>query len=71
MICGLILLVAFSMSELASTYPDRGRPLLVGGELGGPGWSWFTGWFNVIGLVGDRRLRGLRGGDFLNLLFSL
>ena len=20
-------------------------------ELGGPGWSWFTGWFNVLGLI--------------------
>src|SRR5918999_32826 len=50
-ICGLILFVAFSMSELASAYPTAGGPYWWAAKLGGPGWSWFTGWFNVIGLV--------------------
>ena len=36
-ICVLVLLVAFSMSELTSAYPDRRRPLLVGGEARRPG----------------------------------
>ena len=51
-ICGLILLVAFSMSELAVGVSDGGRHLLLGLELGGPAWGWFTGWFNLVGLVG-------------------
>jgi amino acid transporter len=50
-ICALILTVAFSMSELASAYPTAGGPYWWANRLGGPGWSWFTGWFNVIGLI--------------------
>ena len=50
-ICALILTVAFSMSELCSAYPTAGGPYWWAAKLGGPGWSWFTGWFNVIGLI--------------------
>ena len=32
--------------------PDRRRPYWWAHRLGGAGWSWFTGWFNVLGLIG-------------------
>ena len=51
-ICGLILLVAFSMSELASKYPTAGGLYYWASDMGGRTWGWFTGWFNFIGLVG-------------------
>ena len=51
-ICGLILLVAFSMSELVSKYPTAGGIYYWASTMGGPKWGWFTGWFNLIGLVG-------------------
>jgi amino acid transporter len=51
-ICGLILLVAFSMSELVSKYPTAGGIYYWASDLGGNAWGWFTGWFNLIGLVG-------------------
>jgi amino acid transporter len=51
-ICGLILLVAFSMSELASKFPTAGGIYYWASTLGGPRWGWFTGWFNLVGLVG-------------------
>jgi amino acid transporter len=47
----LILTVAFSMSELASAMPTAGGIYYWASKLGGPGWGWFTGWFNLIGLV--------------------
>jgi amino acid transporter len=47
----LILCVAFSMSELASAFPTAGGIYYWASRLGGPGWGWFTGWFNLIGLV--------------------
>ena len=47
----LILCVAFSMSELASAYPTAGGIYYWASKLGGAGWGWFTGWFNLIGLV--------------------
>ncbi len=47
----LILCVAFSMSELASAMPTSGGIYYWASKLGGPGWGWFTGWFNLIGLI--------------------
>jgi amino acid transporter len=46
-----ILAVALSMSELASAYPTAGGIYYWASKLGGPGWGWFTGWFNLIGLI--------------------
>src|SRR5471030_2249324 len=51
LICVLILLVAFSMSELASAMPTAGGIYYWASRLGGAAWGWFTGWFNLIGLV--------------------
>jgi amino acid transporter len=48
----IILAVAVSMSELASAFPTAGGPYWWAHKLGGAGWSWFTGWFNVVGLIG-------------------
>jgi amino acid transporter len=47
----MILMVAFSMSELASAMPTAGGIYYWASKLGGAGWGWFTGWFNLIGLV--------------------
>ena len=43
--------VAFPMAELASAMPTSGGIYYWSSKLGGPGWGWFTGWFNLIGLV--------------------
>ena len=47
----MILAVAFSMSELASSMPTAGGIYYWASKLGGAGWGWFTGWFNLIGLI--------------------
>jgi amino acid transporter len=51
-ICGLILLVAWPMSELVSKYPTAGGIYYWASDLGGRTWGWVTGWFNLVGLVG-------------------
>ena len=51
-ICFFVLMVAFSMAELTSRYPTAGGPYWWAYDLGGKGWSWMTGWFNIVGLVG-------------------
>jgi amino acid transporter len=51
-LCGFVLLVAFSMAELTSAMPTAGGPYWWSAKLGSPGWSWITGWFNIVGLVG-------------------
>ena len=50
-VCLIILTVAFSMAEVASAYPTAGGPYWWANELGGPVWSWYTGWFNLLGLI--------------------
>jgi amino acid transporter len=70
-ICGLILLVAFSMSELVSAYPTAGGIYWWASELGGKGWGWFTGWFNLIGLVGVVASVDYGAATFLNALLGL
>jgi amino acid transporter len=70
-ICGLILLVAFSMSELVSKYPTAGGIYWWASELGGKGWGWFTGWFNFIGLVGVIASVVYGSATFLNALLGL
>ena len=49
--CAFILLVGFSMAELASAYPTAGGIYYWAYRLGGVRWAWFTGWFNLLGLV--------------------
>ena len=48
---GIILIIAFSMAELVSAYPTAGGIYWWASKLGGPVWGWFTGWFNLIGLI--------------------
>jgi amino acid transporter len=70
-ICGLILLVAFSMSELVSKYPTAGGIYYWASTMGGPKWGWFTGWFNLIGLVGVVASVDYGCATFLNASFML
>jgi amino acid transporter len=46
-----ILIIGFCMSELVSAYPTAGGIYWWASKLGGPAWGWFTGWFNLIGLI--------------------
>ena len=43
--------VALSMAEIASTYPTAGGLYYWSSKLGGPAWGWFTGWFNLLGVL--------------------
>ena len=67
----IILTVAVSMSELASAFPTAGGPYWWAHNLGGAGWSWFTGWFNVVGLIGIVASVDYVLAFFLTQLFGL
>ncbi|MCL4516274.1 MAG: amino acid permease [Firmicutes bacterium] len=43
------IMVAAGMAEMASAIPTSGALYHWSSVLGGPGWGWFTAWFNVIG----------------------
>ncbi len=51
-VSALILIVAFCMSEIVSAMPTAGGIYYWASKLGGPRWGWFTGWFNLVGLIG-------------------
>src|SRR6476619_3586703 len=67
----IIFTVAVSMSELASAFPTAGGPYWWAHRLGGAGWSWFTGWFNVLGLIGIVASVDYVLSFFLTQLFGL
>jgi amino acid permease (GABA permease) len=50
----LVIVVGSGMAEICSAYPTSGGLYYWAGRLGGrhgAAWSWFTGWFNVLGQV--------------------
>jgi amino acid transporter len=52
-----VVIVALGMAELASAYPTAGGLYYWSSKLGfrgrgGPGWGWYTGWFNLVGQIG-------------------
>src|SRR3954466_5861820 len=51
-ISAFILIIGFCMSEILSAFPTAGGIYYWSLRLGGPAWGWFTGWFNMVGLIG-------------------
>jgi amino acid permease (GABA permease) len=50
----LVLMVGLAMAEVCSSFPTAGGLYYWSAKLGGKnaaGWSWFTGWFNLLGQV--------------------
>jgi amino acid transporter len=70
-LCFFIMMVGFSMAELTSAYPTAGGPYWWANDLGGRGWSWMTGWFNVVGLLGIVSSVAYGAAIFLGTLLGL
>ena len=70
-VCGFVLIIALCMAELASAYPTAGGPYYWAHKLGGAGWSWFTGWANVLGLIGIVASVDYAAAVFASSLFNL
>ena len=69
--------VGLAMAEVCSSYPTAGGLYYWSAKLGGkngPAWSWFTGWFNLLGQIAVTA--GIDGGlaffasAFLNIWFN-
>ena len=58
------------MSELVSAYPTAGGIYWWASKLGGPAWGWFTGWFNLIGLVAVTASVDYGCATFMNVTFG-
>src|SRR5215471_16604753 len=53
----MVTLVGLAMAEVCSAYPTAGGLYFwaakrAGNRRSGPAWSWFTGWFNLLGQIG-------------------
>jgi amino acid transporter len=67
----LILIIGFSLAELVAKYPTSGGIYWFAGKLGGPVWAWFTGWFNLIGLIAVVASVDYACAGFMNALLGL
>ena len=59
------------MSELVSAYPTAGGIYWWASKLGGPGWGWFTGWFNLLGLIAILASVDYGCAQFLSIVLGL
>jgi len=65
------IIVSLAMGEIASTYPTAGGLYYWASRLGGPGWGWFTGWFNLIGQIAVTAAIGYGLAIFATSLLNL
>ncbi len=65
-----ILIIGFCMSELVSAYPTAGGIYWWASKLGGAAWGWFTGWFNLIGLIAVTASVDYGCATFMNTTFG-
>ncbi|MEU5127176.1 amino acid permease [Streptomyces mobaraensis] len=47
-----VLCLAAALAEITSRYPTSGGLYYMARQLGGERWSWYTGWLNLLGLLG-------------------
>ncbi|MFG2331676.1 amino acid permease [Streptomyces sp. NPDC048604] len=47
-----VLCVALALAEVTSAYPTSGALFYMADRLGGRRWGWYTGWLNLLGLLG-------------------
>jgi amino acid transporter len=70
-ISAFILIIAFCMAELVSAFPTAGGIYWWSSRLGSPMWGWFTGWFNLLGLIAILASVDYFCGQFLGIVLGL
>ena len=66
-----ILIIGLCMSEIVSAFPTAGGIYYWASKMGGPAWGWFTGWFNLLGLLGVVASVDYACAQFLSITISL
>ena len=69
-ISAFILIIGFTMSELASAYPTSGGIYWWAARLGGPKAGYYTGWLNLIGLLAVVASVAYGAATFLNMIID-
>jgi amino acid transporter len=70
-ISAFILIISLCMAELVSAFPTAGGIYWWSSKLGGPVWGWFTGWFNLLGLIAIVASVDYFAGQFLGVILGL
>ncbi|WP_406011617.1 amino acid permease [Streptomyces sp. NBC_00637] len=60
----MVVFVGLALAEVTSAYPTAGALYFMAGKLRGPRWAHYTGWFNLLGLLG-----GMAAGPYGCALF--
>jgi amino acid permease (GABA permease) len=69
-----VVLVGLGMAEICSSYPTAGGLYYWAAKLAsrnGPAWSWFTGWFNLVGQIAVTAGVDFGAALFLNAFLDL
>lgn len=61
----MVMLVGGALGEVTSAYPTSGALYFMADQLGGRRWGWYTGWLNLLGLLG-----AIAGIDYGAALFT-
>lgn len=61
----MVLFVGLALAEVTSAYPTSGALYYMADRLGGRRWGWYTGWLNLLGLLG-----AIAGIDYGAALFT-
>jgi amino acid permease (GABA permease) len=68
-----VTLIGLAMAEVCSSYPTAGGLYYWSAKLGGKNsaaWSWFTGWFNLLGQIAVTAGIDFGGAFFMSALFN-
>lgn len=61
----MVMFVGAGLAEVTSAYPTSGALYYMADQLGGRRWGWYTGWLNLLGLLG-----AIAGIDYGAALFT-
>ncbi len=70
----MVTIVGLAMAEVCSSYPTAGGLYYWAAKLGGKNgaaWSWFTGWFNLLGQIAITAGIDFGGAFFMSAFFNL
>ncbi|WP_260867308.1 amino acid permease [Streptomyces sp. SAJ15] len=67
----MVLFIGMALAEVTSAYPTSGAMFYMAHQLGGPRWGYYTGWINLLGLLGGIAGSGYGAALFIGALLDL
>lgn len=67
----MVLFVGAGLAEVTSAYPTSGALYYMADRLGGRRWGWYTGWLNLLGLLGAIAGIDYGAATFIGALLNL